>query len=133
MSTMQQYFIGLPISKYEDFKTIIDRILSGSMMKDPRVEFEDITDTDSDDESTSFIMNETDRRTLAGGQSNELKIAELELSRKVNSYEGLVQRLKNKAKTEQNSIKAEFELQLKNAKNKGEWFRVRRTLSSEKS
>ena len=77
MTSMQQYFIGLPISKYEDFRTIIDRILSGSMMKDPRVEFEDITDTDSDDESTSFSMNETDRRILAGGQSNELKIAEL--------------------------------------------------------
>ena len=46
MTSMQQYFIGLPISKYEDFRTIIDRILSGSMMKDPRVEFEDITDTD---------------------------------------------------------------------------------------
>ena len=74
---MQQYFIGLPISKYEDFRTIIDRILSGSMMKDPRVDFEGITDTDSDDESTTFSMNETDRTTPAGGQSNELKIAEL--------------------------------------------------------
>ena len=77
MTSMQQYFIGLPISEYEDFKTIIDRILSGSMMKDPRVDFQGITDIDSNDESTPFSMNETDRKTPAGGRSNELKIAEL--------------------------------------------------------
>ena len=38
MTSMQQYFIGLPVSRYKDFNTIIDRILSGSMMSEPRPE-----------------------------------------------------------------------------------------------
>ena len=34
MTKMEQYFIGLPISKYQDFETIIDRILCGPRMTD---------------------------------------------------------------------------------------------------
>ena len=53
MSSMQQYFIGLPITKYNNFKTIVDRILNGSMMTEPRAELEKISETDSDVQSSA--------------------------------------------------------------------------------
>ena len=59
MTSLQQYFIGLPVSRYEDFKSIIDRILSGSMMTEPRPELEEVSDIDSDDESPSISPHST--------------------------------------------------------------------------